>query len=507
MVDKRNRVDTLDIKLDNSRTSQRLQELSPQKITVENLAADEYNHYDVPTEHMQFFHQVEGREGVNGVQVGRLASTGQQLAFGAQEDAGVYSDPTELETTPPNSMASHIASNPLYRPGAEACSSSNLAYNPPSHYDVPTALMRGQAMDQVPPPFYHELEGPIESNAQTDSGDNIYTETAFGLAGEIQSHDSVFESDRSVRSSSIETNLTGNTSMSCTRESMASDTPLISHPHFYHELENSGTPKSRRARSRSPLSPLVHTVNSTGGRADGTADSLERSTGGHRTFEPGIYVPGGEERQQLAVVKADSEEYKSWRQKSHKASKQKKQFFEETLTFWEPENKEDGIYNQLKDRKFREILREQIVFSSHLGVGQFGSVSKATWYNQQGGSGKKVAIKTLKPTIKMDTKVAFLKEAAIMGQFSHSNVVQLYGVVTVGEPIMIVMELMALGDLDTYLYNNYRPGEMSPPHKKTLLSFSRQVACGMKYLARKNFVHRDLAARNVLVTETLVCKT
>ena len=44
------------------------------------------------------------------------------------------------------------------------------------------------------------------------------------------------------------------------------------------------------------------------------------------------------------------------------------------------------------------------------------------------------------------------------------------------------------------------------PQPVTLLSFCRQVACGMKYLAKKKYVHRDLAARNVFVNETLVCK-
>ena len=46
-----------------------------------------------------------------------------------------------------------------------------------------------------------------------------------------------------------------------------------------------------------------------------------------------------------------------------------------------------------------------------------------------------VAVKTLKEGAGEEDKVKFLQEAAIMGQFSHPNVVTLYGVVTEGEPV------------------------------------------------------------------------
>ena len=46
-----------------------------------------------------------------------------------------------------------------------------------------------------------------------------------------------------------------------------------------------------------------------------------------------------------------------------------------------------------------------------------------------------MAVKQLQPGAAEEEKVKFLQEAAINGQFRHPNVVQLMGVVTVGEPV------------------------------------------------------------------------
>ena len=68
-----------------------------------------------------------------------------------------------------------------------------------------------------------------------------------------------------------------------------------------------------------------------------------------------------------------------------------------------------------------------------IGSGQFGTVSQGVWNSSHGSVD--VAIKTLNGDTFEEEKVKFLQEAAIMGQFHHSNIVKLYGVVTIGEPV------------------------------------------------------------------------
>lgn len=72
-------------------------------------------------------------------------------------------------------------------------------------------------------------------------------------------------------------------------------------------------------------------------------------------------------------------------------------------------------------------------FKSHIGHGQFGSVQKAKL--SYSTSTMDVAVKVMKPSILENAQVKFLQEAAIMGQFFHSNIIKLYGIVTLNKPV------------------------------------------------------------------------
>ncbi|XP_065899431.1 uncharacterized protein [Dysidea avara] len=153
-----------------------------------------------------------------------------------------------------------------------------------------------------------------------------------------------------------------------------------------------------------------------------------------------------------------------------------------------------------------EIPNESIELGNEIGSGQFGTVLHGMW--DHSGYIKQVAIKTLHgEATSEEDKVKLLKEAAIIEQFGHKNIVKLYGVLTDGNPMMI-LEYLSNGDLLNYLVAiKPKKGEIVDQRiAQTLLGFARDVGHGMNYLSNKCFIHRDLAARNILLTEDNVCK-
>ncbi|XP_035537808.1 ephrin type-A receptor 7 [Morone saxatilis] len=112
-----------------------------------------------------------------------------------------------------------------------------------------------------------------------------------------------------------------------------------------------------------------------------------------------------------------------------------------------------------------------------------------------------VAIKTLRAGCSDKQRRSFLSEAGILGQFDHSNIIRLEGVITTGNTMMIIVESMSNGALDSFLRKH--EGQLSVMQLMDMLT---GVASGMKYLTEMGFVHKRLAAHKVLVNSNLGCK-
>uniref|UniRef100_A0AAY4B4A3 Tyrosine-protein kinase n=1 Tax=Denticeps clupeoides TaxID=299321 RepID=A0AAY4B4A3_9TELE len=121
------------------------------------------------------------------------------------------------------------------------------------------------------------------------------------------------------------------------------------------------------------------------------------------------------------------------------------------------------------------------------------------YYSSYYKNHQKVAIKTLKAGT-MEPE-AFLQEANLMKKLQHERLVRLHAVVT-EEPIFIITEYMANGSLLDFLKTEDGKRLKLPK----LIDMSAQIAEGMAYIERKNYIHRDLRAANILVSETLLCK-
>ncbi|XP_029904238.1 insulin-like growth factor 1 receptor isoform X2 [Myripristis murdjan] len=157
-----------------------------------------------------------------------------------------------------------------------------------------------------------------------------------------------------------------------------------------------------------------------------------------------------------------------------------------------------------------EVAREKISLSRELGQGSFGMVYEGMAKGVVKDEPEtRVAVKTVNESASMRERIEFLNEASVMKEFNCHHVVRLLGVVSQGQPTLVIMELMTRGDLKSYL-RSLRPKEqwsnLSLPPLKKMLQMAGQIADGMAYLNANKFVHRDLAARNCMVAEDFTVK-
>nr|XP_003412004.1 ALK tyrosine kinase receptor [Loxodonta africana] len=159
-----------------------------------------------------------------------------------------------------------------------------------------------------------------------------------------------------------------------------------------------------------------------------------------------------------------------------------------------------GKISSISDLK--EVPRKNITLIRGLGHGAFGEVYEGQVSGMPNDPGPlQVAVKTLPEVCSEQDELDFLMEALIISKFNHQNIVRCIGVSLQALPRFILLELMAGGDLKSFLRETRpRPNQPSSLAMLDLLHVARDIACGCQYLEENHFIHRDIAARNCLLT-------
>lgn len=163
-----------------------------------------------------------------------------------------------------------------------------------------------------------------------------------------------------------------------------------------------------------------------------------------------------------------------------------------------------------------EYPRNNIIYAKDLGQGAFGRVFQGKAPGLIPGEDyTMVAVKMLKEDASSELQIDFEREACLLSEFNHPNIVRLLGVCAVGRPMCLLFEYMSRGDLNGFLrscspyvpqqHMTYQSNREQLTHQD-LLNFAQQIAAGMLYLSEQKFVHRDLATRNCLIDDNMTVK-
>ncbi|GIF49747.1 serine/threonine-protein kinase [Asanoa ferruginea] len=124
-----------------------------------------------------------------------------------------------------------------------------------------------------------------------------------------------------------------------------------------------------------------------------------------------------------------------------------------------------------------------------------GGAGGTVWRALSQATGEEVAIKLLREELVLQPKAVmrFVQERAILAALRHENIVPVRELLTVGESLGLVMDLVPGGSLRDVLR---RRGTLAPAEAATCMA---AVAEGLAHAHHLGVVHRDLKPDNILV--------
>ncbi|KAK9406233.1 RAF proto-oncogene serine/threonine-protein kinase [Crotalus adamanteus] len=159
-----------------------------------------------------------------------------------------------------------------------------------------------------------------------------------------------------------------------------------------------------------------------------------------------------------------------------------------------PQEKKIRPRGQRDSSYYWEIEASEVMLSTRVGSGSFGTVYKGKWHGD-------VAVKILKvvdPT--PEQFQAFRNEVAVLRKTRHVNILLFMGYMT-KDNLAIVTQWCE----GSSLYKHLHVQETKFPMLQRI-DIARQTAQGMDYLHAKNIIHRDMKSNNIFLHEDRTVK-
>jgi len=160
----------------------------------------------------------------------------------------------------------------------------------------------------------------------------------------------------------------------------------------------------------------------------------------------------------------------------------------------EPVNSKGAQIEYAVRRRDWSLYIQQVLIGQEIGKGEFGLVFNAQVLRLYLPN-KSAVLKVLQRSSQMssDERSRLMREAYLMMSLKHKNIIQIYGICSDGNNMLMALERASGGSLLNYL-------RKKPRSTKKKKNFCKDVIKGIAYLSTEGVVHRDLAARNCLVS-------